>query len=111
MMILGMILGNLMCKEMSHQNLCYIRDDMATTNIWQQFKSLIPEGARTVVTITSNNGDGTSSATLRDGTSIRVQGGETVVPGNKALIEDRMVKAVVPGLAVLRGRSLTQKNA
>ena len=72
---------------------------MATTNIWQQFKFLIPEGARTVVTITSNNGDGTSSGTLRDGTSIRVQG-ETVVPGNKALIEDRVVKAEVPGLAV-----------
>ncbi|WP_066015242.1 hypothetical protein [Endozoicomonas atrinae] len=72
---------------------------MATTNIWQQFKSLIPEGARNVVTITSNNGDGTSSATLRDGTIIRVQG-ETVVPGNKALIEDRVVKVEVPGLAV-----------
>ncbi|USE37173.1 hypothetical protein [Endozoicomonas sp. SCSIO W0465] len=46
---------------------------MATTNIWQQFKSLIPEGARTVVTITNNNGDGTNSATLRDGTSIKWQ--------------------------------------
>ena len=71
---------------------------MATTNIWQQFKSLLPEGARTVVTITSNNGDGTSSATLRDGTSITVQG-ETVVPGNIALIDNRVVKAKVPRLS------------
>ena len=41
---------------------------MATTNIWQQFKSLIPEGARIVVTIIANNGNGTSKAKLRDGT-------------------------------------------
>lgn len=72
---------------------------MATTNIWQQFKSLIPEGARTVVSITGNHGDGTSSATLRDGTSIRVQG-ETIMPGKKALIEDRVVKVEVPVMAV-----------
>lgn len=72
---------------------------MATTNIWQQFKSLIPEGARTVVTITNNNGDGTSTATLRDGTDIRVQG-ESVAAGSKALIQDRVVKAELPALAV-----------
>ncbi|WP_066018792.1 MULTISPECIES: hypothetical protein [Endozoicomonas] len=70
---------------------------MATTNIWQQFKSLIPEGARTVVTITSNNGDGTSSATLRDGTSIRVQG-ENVEPGGKALIKQGIISSQVPDI-------------
>ena len=41
---------------------------MATTNIWQQFKSLIPEGARTVVTIVSHLSNGISQARLRDGT-------------------------------------------
>ncbi len=70
---------------------------MATTNIWQQFKSLIPEGARTIVTITSNNGNGTSNATLRDGSSILVQG-ESVEPGNKALIEGGSIRAEVPDL-------------
>ncbi|USE37862.1 hypothetical protein [Endozoicomonas sp. SCSIO W0465] len=58
---------------------------MATTNIWQQFKSLIPEGVRTIVAITLNNGDGTSTATLRDGTVIRVQG--DVPAGNNVLIK------------------------
>ncbi|MFK0570331.1 hypothetical protein [Endozoicomonas sp.] len=29
---------------------------MATTNIWQQFRTLIPEGVRIVATITANNG-------------------------------------------------------
>ena len=43
---------------------------MATTNIWQQFKSLIPEGARAIVIISTNNGNGTSTVTLRDGTSL-----------------------------------------
>ena len=28
---------------------------MATTNIWQQFKALIPEGVRIAVTIISNS--------------------------------------------------------
>ncbi|MBO9481637.1 hypothetical protein [Salinisphaera sp. G21_0] len=71
---------------------------MATTNIWQQFKSLIPEGGRTIVTITLNSGDGTSTATFRDGTVIRVQG-ESVPAGNNALIQDRVVKAELPALA------------
>ncbi|MGI2028349.1 hypothetical protein [Endozoicomonas acroporae] len=71
---------------------------MATTNIWQQFKSLIPEGGRTIVTITLNNGDVTSTATLRDGTVIRVQG-ESVAAGNNALIQDWLVKAELPALA------------
>ncbi|MGI9275218.1 MAG: hypothetical protein ACR2PT_10295 [Endozoicomonas sp.] len=55
---------------------------MATTNIWQQFKSLIPEGARTIVTIISNNGNGTSQAQLRDGTAVTVRG-ESVTVGLK----------------------------
>ncbi len=71
---------------------------MATTNIWLQFKSLLPEGARTVVTITSNNGDGTSSATMRDGAVISVQG-ENVPAGRNALIQNRVVKAELPRLA------------
>ncbi len=70
---------------------------MATTNIWQQFKSLIPEGARTVVTITSNNGDGTSSAILKDGTTIRVRG-ESVLGGQKAIIQNDEIKQVVSSL-------------
>ncbi|WP_256491710.1 hypothetical protein [Endozoicomonas sp. SCSIO W0465] len=40
---------------------------MATTNIWQQFKALIPEGIRVVATIAANNGNDTSQAELKDG--------------------------------------------
>ena len=70
---------------------------MATTNIWQRFKSLIPEGVRTIVTVTSNNGNGTSTVTLRDGTTMTVQG-ESVPAGNKALVEGGAVKTQVPDL-------------
>ncbi|WBA83460.1 hypothetical protein [Endozoicomonas sp. GU-1] len=35
---------------------------MASMNIWQQFKALIPEGARIVATITANNGNGSGRA-------------------------------------------------
>ncbi|MGO0306641.1 hypothetical protein ACTL6P_08490 [Endozoicomonas acroporae] len=44
---------------------------MASTNIWQQFKALITEGARVVATMTANNGNGTSQAKLRDGSVIK----------------------------------------
>ena len=71
---------------------------MATTNIWQQFKALIPEGARTIVTITANNGNGTSQAELRDGSVITVKG-ELVGAGQKAFVQDGEVKGTAPDLA------------
>ncbi len=71
---------------------------MATTNIWQQFKALIPEGIRVVATITANNGNGTSQAMLRDGSVITVKG-EYVGVGEKAFILDGAVKGTAPDLA------------
>ena len=64
---------------------------MATTNIWQQFKALIPEGVRVVATITANNSNGTSQAMLRDGSVITVKG-ESVGIGEKAFIQDGEIK-------------------
>ncbi|MBO9484468.1 MULTISPECIES: hypothetical protein [Gammaproteobacteria] len=61
---------------------------MATTNIWQQFKTMITEGARVVATITANNSNGTSQAELRDGSVITVKG-ESVGVGQKAFIQKR----------------------
>ncbi|WP_163372111.1 hypothetical protein [Endozoicomonas acroporae] len=61
---------------------------MATTNIWQQFKALITEGARVVATMTANNGNGTSQGKLRDGSVINVKG-ESVGVGQKAFIQKR----------------------
>ncbi|WP_422491129.1 hypothetical protein [Endozoicomonas sp. ALE010] len=71
---------------------------MATTNIWQQFKALIPEGMRIVATITANNGNGTSQAELRSGSVITVKG-EGVSVGQKAFIQNGEVKGVAPNLA------------
>ncbi|WOG29924.1 hypothetical protein [Endozoicomonas sp. 8E] len=48
---------------------------MATTNIWQKFKSLILEGSKVIATITVLNGNGTSQAQLRDGSIVTVKGG------------------------------------
>lgn len=47
---------------------------MATTNIWQQFKALLPEGIRFVASVKANNGNGTSQAELGDGSVITVKG-------------------------------------
>ena len=69
-----------------------------TVNPWRKFKGLLPGGLRTVVTITANNGDGTSNATLRDSSAIVVKG-EGVAPSNKALVVDGEVRQQVPTLA------------
>ncbi len=70
---------------------------MATTNIWQQFKSLVPEGSKVIVTIISNNGNGTSQARLRDGSIVTVKG-ESVGVGQKAFVQGGEVKGVAPDL-------------
>ena len=71
---------------------------MGTTNIWQQFKALLPDGVRVVATITANNGNGTSQAELRDGSVITVKG-ESVGVGGKVFIQDGKVKGAAPDLA------------
>ncbi|WP_066016097.1 hypothetical protein [Endozoicomonas atrinae] len=71
---------------------------MATTNIWQQFKALIPEGMRVIATITANNGNGTSQAELRDGSVITIKG-ESVGVGLKSFVDDGEVKGAAPDLA------------
>ena len=71
---------------------------MATTNIWQQFKALIPDGVRVVATIKANNGNGTSQTELRDGSVITVKG-ESVSVGEKVLIQGGEIKGVAPSLA------------
>ena len=70
---------------------------MATTNIWQQFKALIPDGVRVVATITANNGNGTRQAKLRDGSVITVKG-ESVGVGGKVFIQDGEIKGAAPSL-------------
>ena len=71
---------------------------MSTTNIWQQFKSLLPEGSKTVATITANNGNGTSQAQLRDGSIVTMKG-ESVGVGQKAFIQGGEVRGTAPDLA------------
>ena len=70
---------------------------MATTNIWQQFKALMPEGVRVVATITANNKNGTSQAQLRDGSVITVKG-ESITAGQKAFVQDGEIKNAAPEL-------------
>ena len=70
---------------------------MATINIWQQFKALIPDGVRVVATITANNGNGTSQAELRDGSVITVRG-DSVTTGQKVFIQNGDIKGISPDL-------------
>ena len=68
-----------------------------SVNPWRKFTNMLPGNLRTVVTITANNGDGTSNGTTRDGTAIVVKG-EGVAPPDKALIVDGEIRAKVPAL-------------
>ena len=70
---------------------------MATSNIWQQFKALIPDGVRVAATITANNGNGTSQAELRNGSVITAKGEVSV--GEKVFIQDGEIKGAAPDLA------------
>ena len=68
-----------------------------SVNPWRKFTNLLPGNLRAVVTITANNGDGTSNATTRDGTPIVVTG-EGVAPSGQALIVDGEINVQVPAL-------------
>lgn len=70
---------------------------MSTRNPWLKFRALLQGEGRAVVTVVSNNGDGTSTVTTRSGVSITVKG-EGVEPPNKAMIEGGELRYQVPNL-------------
>ncbi|MTI12039.1 hypothetical protein [Sansalvadorimonas verongulae] len=72
---------------------------MATTNPWKQFQGLLPKASRIIGTVTSHNSNGTSTLTLRNGSTITVRG-QTVAVGQKVLVEDGEVRREVPDLPV-----------
>lgn len=70
---------------------------MSTANPWIKFKQLIAGDGRAVVTVVSNDGDGTSTVMTRNGVSITVKG-ESVGPTNRAMIEGGELRYQVPNL-------------
>jgi len=71
---------------------------MSTRNPWLKFSRLLQGEGRTVVTVQSNNSDGTSSVATRDGTVITVKG-ENVAAGKQAMIEGGRLLHEVPALS------------
>lgn len=71
---------------------------MSTRNPWVKFRALLQGEGRTVVTVQSNNGDGTSTVQTRDGTSFKVKG-ESVEAAKMAMIEGGELRYEVPSLA------------
>jgi len=67
------------------------------TNIYNRFQSLIGVNSIDVVTITANNGDGTSNATTLSGDPVTVKG-ETVTVGNNAFIRNNEIIRSAPNL-------------
>jgi len=70
---------------------------MTTSNIWQQFKALIPEGMKTIAKVSGHNGNGSSQVELSDGSTIMVKG-ESGNVGEKVLIKKGEIQSVVPEL-------------
>jgi len=68
-------------------------------NVYNRFQALIPTSTRSVVTITSLNGDGTSDATTLDGLTVTVIG-EQVSVGQKAFVQNGEIQRQAPNLTV-----------
>ena len=73
---------------------------MTSTNAFNRFQSLVGKSSTDVVTITANNGDGTSSATTLSGASVIVKG-ESVTAGNKAFVRNSEIIRKAPNLTVV----------
>ena len=71
---------------------------MSTRNPWLKFQALLQGKGRTVVTVVSNNGDGTSTVQLRTGEQIRATG-EQIAPPKKAMLRDGVIEYEVPAVA------------
>jgi len=67
------------------------------SNPWARLSKLISPGPKTIVAITTVNQDGTSTATLRSGETIRVQG-DNVPAGSKAIIQAGKIVGKAPDL-------------
>ena len=65
------------------------------TNAFNKFQSLIGGTSTDVVTITINNGDGTSQAEMLTGAVVTVKG-ESVTPPNKAFVRNSEVVRQAP---------------
>lgn len=70
---------------------------MSTRNPWLKFQRLLQGEGRAVVTVVSNNGDGTSTVETRSGVQIKVKG-ESVAAGSQAMIEGGELRYEVPTL-------------
>ena len=68
-------------------------------NAFNRFQALTPTASLTVVTIVSNNGDGTSTATTLAGVTVTVIG-ESVTPTNKAFARNGEIVRQAPNLTV-----------
>jgi len=69
------------------------------TNAFSRFQALLPKTTKSVVSITSNNGNGTSNAITSAGVSIVVSG-ESVSPGNKAYVQNGEILRQAPNFSV-----------
>lgn len=69
------------------------------SNPWVKFGALTAPGAKTVVTVTTVNNDGTSIVTLRNGSTLRVAG-DSVTTGDKALIQNGKIVGAAPSLPI-----------
>lgn len=70
---------------------------MSTRNPWLKFQRLLQGEGRAVVSVVSNNGDGTSTVETRSGVLIKVKG-ENVAAGSQAMIEGGELRYEVPAL-------------
>lgn len=70
------------------------------TNAFNKFQSLVGSTSTDVVTITANNGDGTSNATTMSGSAVVVKG-ESVAGGQRAFIRNSEIIRQAPNHTIV----------
>jgi len=73
----------------------------SSPNAFNRFQNIVGKNVLDVVTITANNGDGTSQATTMGGTAITVKG-ESVTATNNAFILNGEIQRAAPNLTVVQ---------
>ena len=68
-------------------------------NLFNQFKSLVGTSRTEIVTISANNGNGTSNATTLNSVNLVVNG-ESISAGNRAIIENGNIIGGAPNSAI-----------
>lgn len=70
-----------------------------SVNQYSKFRRLVDNSHTEIITISSVNGDGTSTGTTPSGDTVKVRG-ESVLVNDKAFVKDNLIVGKAPNLTI-----------